>query len=141
MLIEVGGFQSFVERAPDKFFDLVAGEYTWFFLVGWGMVNFFMIGADWAFAQRFISVRNEKEAKKSAYLFGILYLVSPFFMALTSSNLSSHRPFGQSGTGLHPCQPVGIAHRHAGDDGGCDVFRHRQYGQFAAQRLCRGAHR
>ena len=78
MLIEVGGFQSFVERAPDKFFDLVAGEYTWFFLVGWGMVNFFMIGADWAFAQRFISVRNEKEAKKSAYLFGILYLVSPF---------------------------------------------------------------
>ena len=79
MLIEVGGFQSFVDRAPDKFFDLVAGEYTWFFLIGWGMVNFFMIGAEWAFAQRFISVRNETEAKKSAYLLGILYLVSPFF--------------------------------------------------------------
>jgi Na+/proline symporter len=78
MLIEVGGFQSFVSRAPDKFFDLVAGDYTWTFLTGWCMVNFFMIGGDWAFAQRFISVRSQSEAKKSAYFFGILYLVSPF---------------------------------------------------------------
>jgi Na+/proline symporter len=41
-----------------------------------------MIGADWAFAQRFLCVPSKKDARKSAYLFGILYLVSPLLWLL-----------------------------------------------------------
>lgn len=78
MLVEVGGFQAFTQNAPDKFFNLVAGEFTWYFLAGWLLMNFFAIGSDWAFAQRFLSVRKPTDAKKSAFLFGALYIVSPF---------------------------------------------------------------
>lgn len=78
ILLNVGGFQGFASRAPDGFFNLVAGEYTWFFLAGWSLVTFFMIGADWAFVQRFVSVRTAKDARKGTYLFGVLYLISPF---------------------------------------------------------------
>ena len=45
-------------------------------------IHFFMIGADWAFAQRFLCVPTRKDARKSAYLFGGLYLVSPILWLL-----------------------------------------------------------
>lgn len=77
MLFEVGGLQSFLDRAPAGFFNIVSGDYTWLFLAGWCLVYFFMIGADWAFAQRYISVANGRAARKSAYLAGALYLISP----------------------------------------------------------------
>ena len=78
MLMEIGGLEAFALQAPDGFFDLARGDFTWFFLAGWCLVNFFMIGAEWAFAQRYVSVRSPKDARKSAFLFGALYLVSPF---------------------------------------------------------------
>ncbi|MEX0643052.1 MAG: Na+:solute symporter [Pirellulales bacterium] len=77
ILAQVGGVSGFVSHAPDGFFLPVAGPYTWFFLAGWCAIHFFMIGAEWAFVQRFICVPSEKDARKSAYLFGALYLVSP----------------------------------------------------------------
>ena len=55
----------------------MAGEFGWFFLTGWILVHYFKIGGEWAFVQRYICVPTEKEAKKAAYLFGALYLVSP----------------------------------------------------------------
>ena len=78
MLMEIGGIEAFALQAPDGFFDLARGDFTWFFLAGWCLVNFFMVGAEWAFAQRYVSVRSPKDARKSAFLFGGLYLVSPF---------------------------------------------------------------
>lgn len=78
ILLNVGGLQSFASQAPDGFFNLVAGEYTWFFLAGWSLVTFFMIGAEWAFVQRFVSVPTANDARKGTYLFGVLYLISPF---------------------------------------------------------------
>ncbi|MFC7292855.1 sodium:solute symporter family transporter [Hirschia litorea] len=77
LLIDVGGINSVIERAPPQFFDLVNDEFTWYFLVAWCLINFVTVGGEWAFAQRFISVRNVGEAKKSAYLISALYLVSP----------------------------------------------------------------
>jgi Na+/proline symporter len=79
---KVGGVTTFIEKAPDGFFALTTDKYTWFFIFGWVMIHFFMVGAEWAFAQRFICVPNEKDAKKSAYLFGVLYLVSPLVWLL-----------------------------------------------------------
>ena len=41
-----------------------------------------MIGAEWAFVQRFICVPDAKSARWCAYLFGVLYLVSPMLWLL-----------------------------------------------------------
>ena len=77
LLGHLGGVGGFVAQAPPGFFAPVAGPYTWFFLAGWCAIHFFMIGAEWAFVQRYICVPTEQDARKSSYLFGILYLVSP----------------------------------------------------------------
>lgn len=79
ILIKTGGLSSTLQALPDGFMQPVGGGYGWLFLLGWVTINFFMIGGEWAFAQRFISVPSAKDAKKSAYLFGFLYLVSPIF--------------------------------------------------------------
>lgn len=78
----VGGVAAFIEKAPEGFFALTSDKYTVFFLVGWVLIHFFMIGAEWAFAQRFICVSSEQDAKKSCYLFGALYLFSPMLWLL-----------------------------------------------------------
>jgi SSS family solute:Na+ symporter len=82
ILGEVGGIRGFIAKAPDGFFQPTAGSYTWFFLAGWCAIHFFMVGAEWAFAQRYICVPTERDAKKSALLFGGLYLASPILWLL-----------------------------------------------------------
>ena len=82
ILIKVGGFEGLTQSLPDGFMDPVAGDYSWFFLAGWVAIHFFMIGAEWAFVQRHICVASPREARKATYLFGILYLVSPFIWLL-----------------------------------------------------------
>ncbi len=78
-----GGWEGFVTNAPEGFFNLTqTHKYTWYFMVGWVLIHFFKIGAEWAFAQRFICVPSAKDARKSTYLFGALYLVSPFVWLL-----------------------------------------------------------
>lgn len=81
-LARAGGVSGFIEGAPERFFAGTGGDYTWFFLVGWCAIHFFMIGADWAFAQRFLCVPNARDARRSTYLFGGLYLVSPLLWLL-----------------------------------------------------------
>ncbi len=78
----VGGVGAFLDKAPEGFFALTSDTYTVFFLVGWVLIHFFMIGAEWAFAQRFICVSSEKDAKKSCFLFAGLYLCSPMLWLL-----------------------------------------------------------
>jgi Na+/proline symporter len=77
ILMEAGGLGGFMAKAPAGFMMPVAGEFTWFFLAGWCAIHFFMVGAEWAFAQRYLCVSTEADAKKGVYLFGVLYLVSP----------------------------------------------------------------
>jgi Na+/proline symporter len=65
--------------APEGFWSPTSGpKYTWFFLMGWLAIHYFMIGAEWAFVQRYLCVPTARDARKSSYLFGGLYLVSPF---------------------------------------------------------------
>ncbi|MEC5128099.1 hypothetical protein VSU19_15135 [Verrucomicrobiales bacterium BCK34] len=82
MISGMDGVAAYKEAVPDHFFDPVAGKYGWFFLFGWVTIHFFMIGAEWAFVQRFLAVRSPREARKSSYLFGIMYLVTPLFWLL-----------------------------------------------------------
>lgn len=82
ILLEAGGWTSFLSQVPEGFLSPVAADFTWWFIVGWMLVNFFNIGAEWTFVQRYTCVPTVKDAKKSAYLFGALYLVSPIIWML-----------------------------------------------------------
>jgi solute:Na+ symporter, SSS family len=82
MLSGFGSYAEFASSVPENFFSPVAGKYGWLFLSGWIIIHFFMIGAEWAFVQRFISVKSPKDAKKAAYLFGAMYLLTPLFWLL-----------------------------------------------------------
>lgn len=78
-LMQMGEPAEIFRNAPEGFFSLTSGpKYTWFFLVGWLAIHYFMIGAEWAFVQRYLCVPTEKDARKASYLFGALYLFSPF---------------------------------------------------------------
>ncbi len=76
------GLSEYVDAVPPNFFSPVAEGYGWLFLMGWVLIHFFMVGAEWAFVQRFLAVRSPKDARKSAYLFGIMYLITPIFWLL-----------------------------------------------------------
>lgn len=73
----VGGVGEFISRAPDGFFALVSDQYSFGWMVLWCVLHFFMIGGDWPFVQRYISVPTSKDAKKSVYLVAVLYVVTP----------------------------------------------------------------
>src|SRR5690606_13317054 len=74
---EVGGVQSFLDKAPDDFFNVVNGEYTWGFIVAFALYHIFYIGGNWTFVQRYTSVDTPRSASKVAYLFAALYIASP----------------------------------------------------------------
>ncbi len=82
ILGEVGGFSSFASKAPEGFFIPYSNEFPPLFLIGWIIVHFFKIGGEWAFVQRFLCVPNEKHAQKAAFIFGMLFLISPFLWML-----------------------------------------------------------
>ena len=82
VLIEAGGPGQFIANAPDGFFYPAAAQYTLIVLVIYGVINCFRIGAEWPYVQRYLSVPTERDARKAAYLFGVLYLTVPFFLYL-----------------------------------------------------------
>ena len=79
---KIGGWSEFVARAPESFFRPTAGEFGWVFLVFWTLINTFLYGGHWAFIQRYICVPTGRDARKAAYLMGVLYLVSPLLWML-----------------------------------------------------------
>lgn len=77
-----GGISGLAAKAPDDFFKLFSGEFTPWFIFAFFIYNTIFIGGNWAYVQRFTSVRNEKSARKSGLLFSLLYLVSPIIWML-----------------------------------------------------------
>lgn len=82
ILMRVGGVGEFVAKAPEGFFSPTSGEFTWVFLALWSLVFFFKLGGEWSYVQRFACVPDARDARKSSYLFGFLYLVSPLIWML-----------------------------------------------------------
>jgi Na+/proline symporter len=82
ILFDIGGFGTFIAQMPEGFFSLTSGRYTWFFLAGWVAIHYFMIGAEFAFVQRYLCVPTPRDARRSTVLFGALYLFSPFLWLL-----------------------------------------------------------
>ncbi|MCH5686165.1 hypothetical protein LWM68_19040 [Niabella sp. W65] len=79
---EVGGISNFLSQAPDGFFNLTNGEYTWGFIFAFAIYHIFYIGGNWTFVQRYTSVDTPQSASKVAYLFAALYILSPILWML-----------------------------------------------------------
>lgn len=81
-LENVGGFDNFVAKVPDDFWNWTNGEYSWWFILAFAIYNAIFIGGNWAYVQRYTSVKTERDAKKVGLIFGWLYLISPFIWML-----------------------------------------------------------
>lgn len=79
---KIGGVGEFFAKSPETFFNLVNEEYSWTFIFAFMLYNLFFLAGNWAYVQRYTSVRSEREARKVGYLFGILYVVSPVLWML-----------------------------------------------------------
>ncbi|UGU16831.1 Na+:solute symporter [Sinomicrobium kalidii] len=79
---KIGGVEELFTHAPPDFFMPVNEEYSWLFLLAFGIYNGIFIGGNWAYVQRYTSVDSPKSARKVGYLFAILYLISPFVWML-----------------------------------------------------------
>jgi solute:Na+ symporter, SSS family len=77
-----GGLSKFQTNAQEGFFDLINGEFTMGFIIAFTLYHIFYIGGNWTFVQRYTSVKDSKSAKKVAYLFAGLYLISPVLWML-----------------------------------------------------------
>jgi len=91
-LVGVGGLDGVVAGLPEGFLQLTSRRFSWLFLVGWVAIHYFMIGAEWAFVQRYLCVPTPKDARKSTFLFGGLYLFSPFLWLLPPLLWRIHSP-------------------------------------------------
>ncbi|WP_430813847.1 sodium:solute symporter family protein [Carboxylicivirga sp. RSCT41] len=78
----VGGMSTFFGKVPEGFMNFTGGDYSWGFLLAFGLYNLFFIAGNWAFVQRYTTVSSPKEAKKVGWMFGALYTISPLLWML-----------------------------------------------------------
>ncbi len=78
----VRGLSGLVEQVPSDFLQLINGEYTLGFLIAFALYNTCFIGGNWAYVQRYTSVKDASSARKVGYLFAGLYLISPVLWML-----------------------------------------------------------
>ncbi|ACU61005.1 sodium:solute symporter family protein [Chitinophaga pinensis] len=77
-----GGWTKFTQQVPADFFNVINGEYSIGFILAFALYHISYIGGNWTFVQRYTSVDSPKSAKKVAFLFAGLYLVSPVIWML-----------------------------------------------------------
>ncbi|NEW78359.1 MAG: Na+:solute symporter [Gelidibacter sp.] len=78
----VGGIDAFLSNTSDTFWNWTGGEYNWWFMLAFSIYNIIFIGGNWAYVQRYTSVKSEGDAKKVGLTFGWLYLISPLIWML-----------------------------------------------------------
>lgn len=79
---KIGGVGTFFEKVPEGFFELFEGEYTTGFVIAFAVYNMFFLGGNWAYVQRYTSVKTERDSRKTGWLFGVLYTISPILWML-----------------------------------------------------------
>lgn len=79
---KIGGVGTFFEKVPEGFFELFEGEYTPGFVIAFAIYNMFFLGGNWAYVQRYTSVKTERDSQKTGWLFGVLYTISPILWML-----------------------------------------------------------
>lgn len=112
---KVGGVHNFIQKAPEGFFNIFNGDYTWEFIIPFCIYNLFFLGGSWSYVQRYTSVKTPKDAKKVGWMFGILYLVSPLLWMLPPMIYRIYNPtlngMADEGAYLLMCKealPVGL---------------------------------
>ena len=73
----LGGFDALFQGAPADFASPVGGPITPLYVVAFYMLVMLSYNGNWAYAQRFYSVRNEREARKAGFLAVALKIVGP----------------------------------------------------------------
>lgn len=94
---KAGGVTAFMENAPANFFQIVNAEYTGWFLFAFAVYNMIFIGGNWAYVQRYTTVKTTNDARKVGYLFSFLYVISPVIWMLPPM---IYRVVGQDLAGL-----------------------------------------
>ena len=79
---KIGGVGTFFEKVAEGFFELFEGEYTPGFVIAFAIYNMFFLGGNWAYVQRYTSVKTERDSRKTGWLFGVLYTISPILWML-----------------------------------------------------------
>ena len=73
---EIGGISSLATRAPQNFWAVETQEFSWIFIMAYGVMMTFAMSSG-AAAQRYFSVKDEKEARKVAIMTMVLLIVAP----------------------------------------------------------------
>ncbi|HWQ52947.1 MAG TPA: hypothetical protein VN442_04630 [Bryobacteraceae bacterium] len=81
-ILAAGGLGRAFSNLPPTFFRMSNGPYDWFFIAGFTVTMIVSYNASWSLAQKYYSVRDEKEAAKAAYCAGALNLVGAPLMIL-----------------------------------------------------------
>ncbi|MDA0347328.1 MAG: Na+:solute symporter [Verrucomicrobia bacterium] len=89
---KVGGLEGFLKGSPEGFFSFTTDEITPLFFIGFGLYNLVFIAGNWAYVQRYTSVKGPREARKVALLFGCLYTISPIIWMLPPMIYRIHNP-------------------------------------------------
>jgi len=86
---EIGGIEGFVTRAPQGWWSIQSGDYSWAYILAYSVIMFFAFGSG-APVQRYFSVRNEREARKTALVTMVLFAFSPalFFIPPIAARLT-----------------------------------------------------
>lgn len=75
-LFELGGIGNLVTMAPENFWSVEQQEFSWLWLVAYGIMMTFAMSSG-AAAQRYFSVKDEHEARKVALVTMVLLAVAP----------------------------------------------------------------
>ena len=51
-------------------------------MIAFAIYNMFFLGGNWAYVQRYTSVKTERDSRKTGWLFGVLYTISPILWML-----------------------------------------------------------
>ncbi len=93
---KTGGLDGFLAKLPEGFFAPTAGDFSWAFMAAFALYNLVFIGGNWAYVQRYTSVKDPKAARKVGFLFAGLYLICPLIWMLPPMIYRSLHP-GLSG--------------------------------------------
>ena len=81
-LARVGGIRSFFSQVPDGFLTFSNDAFPWAFIIAFSIYNAVFIGGNWAYVQRYTTVKTEEDARKVGFLFSALYLICPILWML-----------------------------------------------------------
>lgn len=77
-----GGIQHAFQSLPKNFFHMTGGQYSWIYLIGFGVMLTITLNGSWALAQKYYSVADTRQATKAAYLATALRLFGAPIMVL-----------------------------------------------------------